>query len=75
MVGQKLPLDGWMAKWHPSSLRLVELMRLFSKDTVGVRVAVLCGLLCAEIALRLVILFTRLGLVAAVSYGLTHRII
>ena len=70
-----MPLDELMAKRHTSSLRLVELMRLFSKDTVGVRVAVLCGLLFAEIALRLVILLTSVCLMVTVSYGLAHGII
>lgn len=71
MVGQKQPLHVWMTKWDASSLHLVELMRLFSQDTVGVRVAVLWSLLCAEIILRLAVLLTRLSLIAAVSYGLT----
>lgn len=71
MANQKQPLDALMNKWDASSLHLVELMRLFSKDTVGVRFVVLWSLLCAEIILRLAVLLTRLGLIAAVSYGLT----
>lgn len=73
MKSQKQSLDVLMTKWDASSLHLVELMRLFSKDTVGVRVAMLWSLLCAEIVLRLAVLLTRLGLVAAVSYGLGGR--
>lgn len=51
-------------------LLLVELMRFFTNDTVAVRFAVLASLLCTEIVLRLAVLLTKVGLVAAVSYGL-----
>jgi hypothetical protein len=71
MANQKQPLDVLMTKWAASSFHLVELMRFFSKDTVGVRFVVLWSLLCAEIILRVLVLLTRLGLFAAVSYGLT----
>lgn len=71
MANQKQPLDALMTKWSPTSLHLVELMRLFSKDTVGIRFVVLWSLLFAEIVLRLAVLLTRLSLIAAVSYGLT----
>jgi hypothetical protein len=74
MTNQKQPLDAWMTKWTASSLHLVDLMRFFSKDTVGVRFVVLWSLLCAEIILRLVVMLTRIGLIAAVSYGLTPGI-
>lgn len=73
MANQKQPLDVLMTKWAASSFTpsLVELMRFFSKDTVGVRFVVLWSLLCAEIILRVLVFLTRLGLFAAVSYGLT----
>lgn len=70
MANQKQQLDLLMTKWVASSFHLVELMRFFSKDTVGVRFVVLWSLLCAEIILRVLVLLTRLGLFAAVSYGL-----
>jgi hypothetical protein len=46
------------------SLHLAELLRLFAKDSVSVRVAVLCGLLGAEIALRALMVLARLFLIA-----------
>lgn len=75
MLDQKRLLDVWMTKWDTSSLHLVELMRLFSRDRVCVRVGVLCSLLCAEIILRLAALLTRLCLIAAVAYGLALGIV
>jgi hypothetical protein len=71
MANQKHPLDALMTKCTASSLHSVELMRFFSKDKVGVRFVVLLSLLCAEIIFSVVVLLTRLSLVALVSYGLT----
>lgn len=74
MKNQKQPIDALMNKWAASSFHFVELMRFFSKETVGVRIVVLWSLLCAEVILRLVVMLTRIGLIAAVSYGLTPGI-
>lgn len=43
------------------TLKSVELMRLFAKDGVAVRLAVFSGLICAVITLRAISLVPRIG--------------
>lgn len=50
----------------PSQLDLTEVLRMFAKDSVRVRIAVLCALLLAHLSLRVLALSTRLVTVVAV---------
>jgi len=47
-------------------LRIPELLRMFAKDSVGVRVAVLLGLLLAELVLALLMTSMRMTVVLAI---------
>jgi hypothetical protein len=51
-----------------SHMRLAELLRMFAKDSVGVRVAVLLGLLFAELVQTLLMASMRLTVVLAIIF-------
>jgi hypothetical protein len=72
MIKKPLSLSQVKAGLDPPAFRVVEVMRLFAKDSIGVRIAVLCGLLGAEIALRALVALARLGMVFALVYASAH---
>ena len=51
------------------TLKSVELLRLFSKDGVAVRLAVFSGLICAEITLRAISLVPRIGVLLTILFA------
>ncbi len=50
-------------------LKSVELLRLFAKDGVAVRLAVFSGLICAEITLHAISLIPRIGVLRAFLFA------
>jgi len=66
MMNRKLSNPAnWIYPSDTHSLNSVELMRLFAKDAVAVRLAVLCGIIGAEITLRAMGLAARIGVLLA----------
>jgi hypothetical protein len=58
----------WNAGLDSATFRVAEVMRLFSKDSVGIRITVLYSLLATEIVLRTLMATSRLALVLTVVF-------